>query len=160
MLRISKLTDYGTLILAHMAGVPDRVYSAAELSEALNLGLPTVSKVLKTLGRHQIVTSRRGARGGFSLARPARQISLAQIVDALEEQPCGLTECSARSGLCSLEASCLIRDKWRGINTVVRDALQAVSVTELIPPPGVVHAGSPSAITATLEHRPDGPGKV
>ena len=153
MLRISKLTDYGTLILAHMAGVPGRIYSAAELSEALDLGLPTVSKVLKTLGRHQIVTSTRGPHGGFSLARPAQQINLAQIIDALEEQPFGLTECSARSGICSLEAGCRIRDKWLQINTVVRDALQAVSVTEMVQPRHVVHIDTSAGTSAHGEHR-------
>ena len=67
MLRISKLTDYGTLILAHMAGLPDRVHSATGLAETLGLGLPTVSKVLKTLGRHALVTSQRGAHGALHI---------------------------------------------------------------------------------------------
>ena len=87
MLRISKLTDYGTLILAHMAGLPDRVHSATGLAETLGLGLPTVSKVLKTLGRHALVTSQRGAHGGYVLSRPATQISVANVIDVPLPRP-------------------------------------------------------------------------
>jgi FeS assembly SUF system regulator len=134
MLRISKLTDYGTLIMTHMASVPDRPHSAAGLAETLGLGLPTVSKVLKALARHELVTSLRGARGGYSLARPAQAISVADIVDALEEQPFGLTECSAGHGLCSIESGCRIRDNWLRINVVVRGALQDVSLADMVAP--------------------------
>lgn len=136
MLRISKLTDYGTLILTHMARDPARVFSAAGLADALGLGVPTVSKVLKTLGRGALVTSQRGAQGGYSLARPPQQISVAEIIDALEEHPFGLTECSASSGLCNMEDGCRIRDNWLRINKVVRHALQDVSVADMIQPQG------------------------
>ncbi|HRP75363.1 MAG TPA: SUF system Fe-S cluster assembly regulator [Rhodocyclaceae bacterium] len=134
MLRISKLTDYGTLIMTHMAGQPERLHSATDLAETLGLGLPTVSKVLKALGRHDLVTSLRGARGGYALARPARTISVADIIDALEDQPFGLTECSTTTGLCDLEANCRIRDNWLMINTVVRRALEEVSLAEMVSP--------------------------
>lgn len=134
MLRISKLTDYGTLILTHMAGLPGRVHSAAELAEALGLGLPTVSKVLKTLGRHELVSSQRGAHGGYVLTRPPAEITVADVIDALEDQPFGLTECSASTGICSMEGDCRIRDNWLRINTVVRQALQSVTVADMVHP--------------------------
>jgi FeS assembly SUF system regulator len=134
MLRISKITDYGTLVMAHMAGRPERLCSAAELAASLGLGLPTVSKVLKALGRHQLVTSLRGAHGGYALARPARAITVADIIDALEEQPFGLTECSATAGLCDLEHDCRIRINWLRINTVVRRALEDVSLADMVEP--------------------------
>lgn len=132
MLRISKLSDYGTVIMAQIAGEPTRLYSAADLAESLGLGLPTVSKVLKTLGRHALVTSLRGARGGYTLARPAHTITVANIIDALEEQPFGLTECSATSGSCELEAGCRIRANWVNISTVVRRALEDVSLADMV----------------------------
>lgn len=135
MLRISKITDYGTLIMTHMAGAPERVTSATELADALGLGLATVSKVLKALGRAALVVSQRGTHGGYRLSRPPEQISIADIIDALEEQPFGLTECSASRGVCSLENSCRIRDSWLRINAVVRTALQTVSVAEMTPSP-------------------------
>jgi FeS assembly SUF system regulator len=144
MLRISKLTDYGTLVLTHMASEPGRVFSVADLSATLGLGAATVSKVLKALGRHALVTSTRGAHGGYALSRAATQISVADIVDALEDQPFGLTECSASSGRCELEDDCRIRERWLGINAVVRDALQAVSLADMLAPPLITPA-SPRA---------------
>lgn len=132
MLRISKLIDYGTLILTHMAGTPDQVISASELASSLGLGPATVSKVLKSLGQHGLVTSTRGARGGYCLSRPAQQINIAQIIDALDDQPFGLTECTATPGVCSVEADCHIRTNWERINAIVRRTLEDVTVADMI----------------------------
>lgn len=134
MLRISKLMDYGTLVLTHMAGAPDKVFSASGLAASLGLGPATVSKVLKTLGQHGLVTSTRGARGGYSLARPAHQINIAQIIDALDDQPFGLTECTSTPGVCSVEADCHIRTNWERINSIVRRTLEEVSVADMVGP--------------------------
>ena len=71
MLRISKLTDYGTVILAHLASQPDRQFAAAEVAERTRIALPTVSKLLKTLQRAGLVSSTRGSLGGYQLAQPA-----------------------------------------------------------------------------------------
>lgn len=145
MLRISKIMDYGTLVLTHMAGEPARVFSAADLASTLGLGQPTVSKILKLLGQHGLVRSSRGARGGYTLGRPAEQISVADIVDALEEQPFGLTECTALPGACSVEAGCHIRSNWQRINAIVRNTLEGVSVADMV---------RPSPIEFTLNHHP------
>lgn len=134
MLRISKLTDYGTLILSQLAATPERTLSASELAARLRLGQPTVSKVLKALARSELVKAIRGARGGYILSRPASQINLAQIVDALEEQPFGLTECSATSGVCNLEPDCQIRVNWLRVNAVVRRSLQDISLSDMVQP--------------------------
>ncbi|HPR05861.1 MAG TPA: SUF system Fe-S cluster assembly regulator [Denitromonas sp.] len=134
MLRVSKLTDYGTLVLTHMAGFPDHLFSVAELTQILHLNAPTISKVLKALGRHELVSSVRGARGGYALARPATQISVAQIIDALEDQPFGLTECSATAGTCDIEGDCRIRANWQRINTVVRRVLDDVCLADMVEP--------------------------
>jgi FeS assembly SUF system regulator len=134
MLRISKITDYGTLVLTHMASMPEHLFSASDLAATLGLGVPTVSKVLKLLGHHGLVLSVRGLHGGYRLGRAADQISVAQIVDALEDKPFGLTECSASSGVCSIEASCRIRANWQRINVVVRGALEDVTLAEMVRP--------------------------
>lgn len=134
MLRISKLTDYGTLVMAQMASAPEHVFSAADLAGTLGLGTPTVSKVLKALNRHALVRSVRGARGGYALARPPADIALASIIDAMEEQPFGLTECSAEAGLCGIEAGCRVRENWMRINAVVRRALEDVRLASMVPP--------------------------
>lgn len=132
MLRINRLTDYGTLALTYLATHPDRMHSAADVAAALGLGVPTVSKVLKTLGRHELVRSIRGLRGGYSLSRAPEAISVADIVDALEEQPFGLTECSASSGLCGFERSCRIRSNWQRINRMVRRTLEGVTLADMM----------------------------
>ncbi len=147
MLRISKLTDYGTLVLTHMANFPDRLFSATDLAATLGLGAPTVSKVLKTLGRHDLVRSVRGLHGGYALGRPAVQISVAQIVDALEEQPFGLTECSASAGSCDFEHDCRIRANWQRINGVVRRALEDVSLADMVSPQPMVAGSDARPIT-------------
>ncbi|MEZ5628656.1 MAG: SUF system Fe-S cluster assembly regulator [Rhodocyclaceae bacterium] len=146
MLRVSKLTDYGTLVLTHMAGFPERLFSVADLAQVLHLNAPTISKVLKALGRHELVTSVRGARGGYALARPAGEISVAQIIDALEDQPFGLTECSATAGTCDIEGDCRIRANWQRINTVVRRVLDDVSLADMVQP-------MPLASEATMVRR-------
>jgi len=134
MLRISKITDYGTLILAHMASHPDRVFSAPMLAAALGIGQPTAAKVLKALARDGLVRSTRGLHGGYALGRPPAEISVAAIIDSLEEQPFGLTECSASSGVCGLETNCRIRANWIRINGAVRHALEEVTLADMVQP--------------------------
>lgn len=133
-MRISKIIDYGTLVLTHMAGCPERVFSAADLASTLGLGQPTVSKILKMLGQRELVKSSRGARGGYVLGRPADQINIAQIIDALEDQPFGLTECTAMPGACTVEAGCHLRTNWQRINAIVRRTLEDVSVADMLRP--------------------------
>src|SRR5690606_38598714 len=142
MLRISKIVDYGTLVLTHMAGYPQRVFSAADLAASLGIGRPTVSKVLKALWRHNLVQSTRGPLGGYTLSRPARQINVAQIIDALEEQPFGLTECTSTPGVCNFEANCQIRVNWQRVNAVIRRTLEDVSVADMVLPAPVTHVSA------------------
>lgn len=132
MLRISRLTDYGTLALTHMASHPGRLFSAPDLAATLGLGAPTVSKVLKLLARRDLVRSARGLHGGYSLAREPEQITVADIVDAFEEQSFGLTECSAEPGLCDFEGSCRIRANWQRINRIVRTTLETVTLADMM----------------------------
>lgn len=134
MLRISKIVDYGTLVLTHMAISPERLFSVADLASAIGLGQPTVSKVLKTLGRRDLVRSSRGSHGGYILARAASQISIAQVVDALEDQPFGMTECSSTPGACSFEANCHGRSNWQRINAIVRRTLEDISIADMVRP--------------------------
>jgi FeS assembly SUF system regulator len=134
MLRISKITDYGSLLMSQMAREPGRVHSASELAILLGLGQPTVSKILKALARHGLLVAVRGLHGGYSLARPPEDISVADIVDALEEQPFGLTQCSAAAGVCERETDCSVRVSWHTISAIVRRALEDVSVASMAQP--------------------------
>lgn len=138
MLRVSKIIDYGTLLLTHMASDPQRVFSATDLASALGLGQPVVSKVLKSLAQREIVKSTRGARGGYALGRAPEDISIADIIDALDDQPFGLTECTATPGACSVEAACNIRSNWHRINAAVRKTLEQVSVADMVNPTATI----------------------
>lgn len=155
MLRISKIVDYGILVLTHMARHPAHVCSAAELANTLNLGQPVVSKVLKLLAQHDLVSSTRGAHGGYRLSQDPADITIAQVIDALEDQPFGLTECTARPGVCSVEAACSVRPYWQRINAIVRSTLESVSVADMIagPPqrPVAVHA-APLRVVPNIPH--------
>ena len=131
MLRISKLTDYATVILSHLAGDDTGLRTAVELAELTGLGVPTVSKVLKGLHRAGLVSSARGAHGGYALARPAAGISAAEIIDAVEG-PVGLTECATHPGQCGLEPSCRVGRSWQRVNVAIRRALGEVKLTHLV----------------------------
>lgn len=132
MLRVTKLTDYATVVLSTLAEVPDRVNNAAEIADRAHLELPTVSKLLKTLAQAGLVQSFRGSAGGYRLSKPASQISLIEIVEAIEG-PLGMTECSGEHSSCEHETHCGVRSKWLRINDVVANALRDVSLAEMMP---------------------------
>jgi len=130
MLRISRLTDYATVILAALAGEPARVQTAAALAEQTHIAAPTASKLLKQLQRSGLVVSTRGLHGGYHLARPPAQISAAAILDALEG-PVALTDCSAGHGYCEIEDSCRVGRVWQRLNLAIRRSLNDVSLAQL-----------------------------
>jgi FeS assembly SUF system regulator len=131
MLRISKLTDYGTVILAALASQPENAkVTATDVAERTRLGLPTVSKLLKCLQRGGLVISSRGSCGGYQLARPAKQISAADILDALEGK-LALTECSGQHSNCGIESTCRVGHAWQHVNTAIRRSLEDISLAQL-----------------------------
>ena len=146
MLRVTKLTDYATVVLTVLAAAPERVHSAAELAERAGLEVTTVAKLLKPLAQAQLVAAFRGSNGGYRLARDATNISLVEIVEAMEG-PLGMTECSLHDGACGIEHSCGVRANWRRINDVVADALRGVTLAQMLAPPPRRPA---KAIPATL----------
>lgn len=133
MLRISKLTDYAVVLMAQAARHPvGSVRSAVELAGSSRIPVPTTEKILKILSRGGLLVSHRGNQGGYSLARPAKRISAAEIVSIMEG-PIALTECGL-PGICSLEDICTARHGWQQINQTVRRALQALTLEELARP--------------------------
>lgn len=130
MLRISKLTDYATVLLAELARQPGACVSASLLADSTGLEVPTVSKVLKTLAKADVVNSLRGVNGGYRLARSPSNISVAAIVRAMEG-PIALTECALEPGLCSHESNCHLRGNWRQIGQAVEGALENLSLADL-----------------------------
>ena len=134
MLRISKLTDYATVVMSFMARRPLESYSAAKISERLEIGQATVSKILKLLAHGNLLIAQRGVNGGYTLSRAPEQISVAEIIDAIEGNPLGLTECASLPGICSQEAGCAIRGNWQKISLAVRRALEGVTLADLVLP--------------------------
>lgn len=134
MLRVSRLTDYATVVMTCIAAHPHDVLSTAQIADEARLKLPTVSKLLKSLGHAGLVESFRGVNGGYRLARSAEAISLAQIVEAMEG-PIGMTECGLVEGQCDRESQCTVRGSWQLVSHVVDNALRAVSLADMLKPP-------------------------
>jgi FeS assembly SUF system regulator len=135
MIRMTKLTDYGIVLLTHIARHPERsMRNAPELAAAAHLPLPTVSKILKILAREGLLVPGRGGGGGFSLARSPEEITVADVISALEG-PIALTECSAHGGdRCGIESLCPVTTNWRRINRAVLDALSGITLAEMASP--------------------------
>lgn len=149
MLRISKLTDYGTVLLAHLAANQATVCSAADVAQATGIGLPTVSKLFKSLARAGLVISTRGANGGYRLSRGPELISAADVIDALEG-PVSITECSAADSDCEHEGVCSVGGAWQRVNVAIRRALEDVTLNDLVrsnsPVPTFRFAGLPITV--------------
>jgi FeS assembly SUF system regulator len=130
MLRMGKMTDYATVVLASLAQEPAAHRAATELAEHTRLSRPTVSKVLKGLQRAGMVISSRGAQGGYRLARRPDQITAAQILDVFEG-PIAITECSGASSQCGIERLCRVGGAWQRVNAAIRRALEDVTLHQL-----------------------------
>lgn len=129
MLRITRETDYGIVLMSAL--VDGDSHSAATLAKQCQLPVPMVSKILKALTQEQLLSSQRGAQGGYSLARPAADISVADIIEALEG-PIALTECShSDPAACCYRQQCGVSHHWNRINAAVRTALQRISLQEM-----------------------------
>jgi len=134
MLRVTRLTDYATVVLTVLASRAGEVLSAAELAELAGLEPPTVSKLLKSLAQAELVEGFRGVHGGYRLARAAQTISLFDVIEAMEG-PLAMTECSLDHHHCGISRQCSARANWRHINDVIGDALRAVSLADMIATP-------------------------
>jgi len=130
MLRMGKMTDYATVVLASLAQEPAAHRAATELAERTRLSRPTVSKVLKGLQRAGMVISSRGAQGGYRLARRPEEITAAQILDVFEG-PIAITECSGASSQCGIERQCRVGTAWQRVNAAIRRALEEVTLHQL-----------------------------
>jgi FeS assembly SUF system regulator len=134
MIRIGKMTDYGIVLLSSFVRDQEKAHNARDLSEESRIPLPTVSKILKELSRGALLTSQRGSKGGYRLAKSPDTISVAEVIQALEG-PIGMTECTAhKPGACDLESYCPVRTNWRKINGVVLKALENLSLYEMARP--------------------------
>ncbi len=134
MIRITKQTDYAILLLTYMAAQDlHQVHTSRSLAEWSHLSLPMVSKILKPLARERIIVSTRGVNGGYTLARPAEEITVGEIIQA-SEGPIGMTSCISEPGSCEQETFCPVKVNWERISRAVRDAMEDVPLSEMIGP--------------------------
>ncbi len=135
MIKITRLTDYGIMLLALFAqGEPRLVRTARDLAQEAHLPLPTVSKILKVLARKDILIGQRGMRGGFRLALPPRKVTVARIVSAVEGHA-AITQCSqSEAGRCSLIRFCPVQSNWQRISQGLWGALEKITLEDMTRP--------------------------
>ena len=146
MIRMTKTADYGIVLMTRMASRPDRIFTAVELSNQVQLPHPTVSKVLKILTRNALLVSHRGAKGGYSLAREPEAIPVEEVITALDG-PIAITECiDDTPGECGQESTCEVKGNWQRINDAIRQALATISLADMMPSSeGLVRLGEGGA---------------
>jgi len=129
MVRISKLADYAVVVLVRLGA--GTIETAPGIAQGTGVPEPTVAKVLKALAGAGLVTSQRGARGGYRLTRPLDLVSVADVVSAIEG-PIALTACVEDSHAgCDAEGCCPVRGRWDPVNAAVREALEGVTLATL-----------------------------
>ena len=134
MIRLSRLADYGVILMTHIASSPDPLHTASAVAATAHVPEPTAAKILKALSRHGLLASHRGAGGGYELARSAHDITAAEIIAALDG-PIALTEClDVDTAPCVLETFCPTRGNLHKINQAIHRALDDITLADLISP--------------------------
>ncbi len=130
MLKVSRLSDYAVVVLVRLGRQPGLANSSS-LAFETGVPEPTVAKVLKALGGAGLVASQRGARGGYRLARPLREVRITDVIAAIDG-PIALTACvDGESGTCQSEGRCPVRGRWDMVNDAVRSALQRITLEDM-----------------------------
>ena len=131
MFRLNRLTDYGVVVLSQMSRNPNDLRTAPQISRQTGVPLPTVAKLLNALAHEHLIESHRGATGGYTLSRPAEEISVAEVIQALEG-PIALTACVEGSeDECGVEALCPMRGNWDRVNKAIYGALSEVTLADM-----------------------------
>jgi len=148
VLKISKLADYGVVLLTTMAArsAQKDKFNARDLAEMTNLPMPMVSKVLKALARENLLESHRGINGGYTLAKPAEEINAVEIISALDG-PIALTSCvesSQDANGCGIIGSCDLQNFWQLANNAITSSLKNITLKQLLNP-------SPQGIFTTAD---------
>jgi FeS assembly SUF system regulator len=134
MIKLSRMADYGVVVMTHLAREPGAFRTAPEIAAATALPSPTVSKILKLLANSDLLESHRGTKGGYALTRQADEVTMAEIIGAVDG-PIALTDCVGSDGtVCEIEALCPTRTNWKRINDVLVQALNGVSLAEMAAP--------------------------
>ena len=134
MIRLSKMTDYAVVMLSHMAAREGEVYTTCRLADRTAVPEPTAAKILKHLAKAGILASQRGSNGGYELARPAAEISVAEIIVALDG-PIALAACvDGSEDHCGVERLCSMRGNWNRVTRAIRAALEEITLADMALP--------------------------
>ena len=134
MIRLTNLADYGVVLMCHMASAPRELHSAVYLSKETGIPVPTVSKIMGALSKAGLLSSFRGLKGGFRMEREASEISIAEIIEAVDG-PIALTNCIEHApGDCCYESLCSMKPHWQVINSAIRKGLIGITLAEISTP--------------------------
>ena len=132
MIRLTNLADYAVVLMWTMGSRPEEWHSAQKLAQETSIPLPTVSKILNALARANLLISHRGLKGGFELAKGAGDVTVADIIEAVDG-PIALTNCvNHTTGDCSIEHLCAFRPHWQTINSAIRTSLAGITLQAMI----------------------------
>ena len=134
MLTLTRRTEYALIAVCHLARADDRVVSARDIAAKYPVPRPLLMNVLKTLSQAGFVRSVRGARGGYRLALPAKELTLKTLVEAVEG-PWRLVRCVPRASeaaeRCELSRTCPIRAPVHKLHQKLRSFLDSMTIAEL-----------------------------
>jgi FeS assembly SUF system regulator len=129
MLRLSRLTDYAVVVLVRLSAA-EGVATSPWVAASIGIPEPTVAKVLKALAGQGLVTSTRGAHGGYRLGRPLNQIAISEVITAIDG-PIALTSCVDGASTCESHAVCPMAGRWDPVNDAIRDALSNTTLADM-----------------------------
>ena len=133
MLRLSKLTDYGVVVLVQLAS-GDATQTAPGIARVTGIPEPTVCKVLKTLAASDLVVSQRGARGGYRLSRPLHDMPIAEVITAIDG-PITVAACvDTGSTSCEARGLCPVHGRWDRVNDAIYQALLGITLADMARP--------------------------
>ena len=138
MIKLNKMTDYAVVCLGMLARNPGHSMSATELSKETGLTLSTVQKLLKLLMiKSELIIAQRGSQGGYILNKKSSDISVVQIIEALDG-PISITACvDSSDNFCEVSNICFLGGKWNKVNEVIRNSLNDISLDDLLNPAGI-----------------------
>jgi FeS assembly SUF system regulator len=132
MIKLSRLTDYAIVIVAELSRTPGDIQAATTLSARTRIPEPTVAKVLKILARSRVLDSSRGVNGGYVMNRPLQDISIGEIIEAMNG-PVSLTACvEDGEEECSVSGICLLKGRWTPVNDAIKNAFSSVRLSDMI----------------------------
>lgn len=162
MLRLTKKADYGLMALKYLAeqaassagaapssGAPSSgAQSAKDIADAYHIPPQLLAKILQTLARGGLLVSSAGTNGGYSLARPASEITAFEVIRTIDG-PLFITSCITIHGTCDLDSHCTIKEPLRKVNDSIKDLLSGIKISDLIEP-GEAHAAHPAPVGGGL----------